>query len=163
MPHSTPRSSAPRAAIALLVAALAVVLAGLLVTGCGSSSPSTGATTEASSPTSSPPPSTTTAPAAPAGPTVGFPTNQAAAQHLLDAWRSHDRAAALQSATADAVSTLLAVPVGQLNTRGCDAGEFTTSSCVYRLLTNQYEIRIDLEKRSIGWVVTNVQYSPPTP
>jgi hypothetical protein len=139
--------------------ALGVALVAMLVAGCGSSSPSTSPTTEATSAPASTAPATT----APAGPTVGFPTNDAAAQHLLDAWRTHDRAAALQSATANAATTMLAVPVGQLNTRGCDAGEFTTSSCVYRLLTNQYEIRIDLEKRPIGWVVTNVQYSPPTP
>lgn len=94
---------------------------------------------------------------------MGFPSNQAAAQHLVDAWRNHDKDAALQGATAEAVDTMLAIPAGSLNVRGCDAGDFDTSSCVYRLVTNQWEIRLDLERRPAGWIVVDVQYSPPTP
>lgn len=139
----------------------------LTLAGC-SSTPShpSGATT-------TPPTASTTAPAltsttshpttAPPGPSTGFPSNEAAAEHLVDAWRNHDKGAALQGATSQAVDTMLAIPVGSLNVRGCDAGDFGTSSCVYRLLTNQWEIRLDLERRPAGWVVVDVQYSPPTP
>jgi hypothetical protein len=131
-----------------------------LLAGCSSSKGSAGDTTPPTPATTA----TTAAPTttAPAGPTMGFPTNEAAAQHLIDAWRTHDQASALQGATASAVATMLAIPNGTLNVRGCDAGEFTTSSCVYRLLSNQWEIRIDLEKHPAGWIVADVQYSPPT-
>lgn len=57
---------------------------------------------------------------------------------------------------------MFAIPVGSLNTRGCDSGEFGTSTCVYRLLTNQHEITIDMTRQPVGWVVSDVQYSAPT-
>ena len=93
---------------------------------------------------------------------MGFPTNEQAADHLLNAWKAGDHAAAAQGATAGAVATMFTVPVGQLNVRGCDAGEFDTSSCVYRVLSNQWELQINLSKQANGWIVSDVSYSPPS-
>jgi hypothetical protein len=143
----------------LSVAVMGIVLAaGGVLASCSSKSPST-ATTSTSTTAA---PSTTVAPTTPPGPATGFPTNEAAANHLIDAWKAGDRAGAAQGATADAVTTMFTVPVGPLNVRGCDAGEFDTSSCVYRVLSNQYELKLDLDKQANGWVVSHVSYSPPS-
>lgn len=150
--------------MALLVAAVTALVA--VASGCGSSksrserSSTTAASTTAPSTTAAPT-KTSSATGPPARSTVGYPTNQEAAQHLIDAWQNGDRASALQGADPSAVATMFAIPVGELNVRGCDDGSFPTSSCVYRLYSNQYEIRIDMEKRSVGWVVNHVNYSAP--
>ena len=134
--------------------------------GCGSSSGTDRpAGTRASRSTV---PATTTAPAAttPTTPTsasppttpVGYPSARDAATHLLDAWRAGDRVAAARGADPVAVAMLFAVPVGQVVDRGCDTGEFDTSSCQYKV--GGGGLQLDMERRPAGWAVSGARFSP---
>jgi hypothetical protein len=89
---------------------------------------------------------------------VGSGSPREAATHLLDAWRAGDRGAAGRFAEPGAVAALFVVPTGPVTDRGCDTGEFDTSSCQYKVSGGG--LQLDMERRPIGWVVSAAEFSP---
>lgn len=120
----------------------------------GSSTTSTAAGTARATPTTAAPASTAAPPASP----PGYGSAREAAAHLLETWRAGDRAGASAAADPAAVDALFAVPVGAVTERGCDTGEFDTSSCQYRAAGGG--LQLDMERHPPGWVVSGARFSP---
>lgn len=142
------------------VVASALTLA-VAVSGCG------GSTSKSTSPTTTLPPVTTSTVAPttaaptttlPAKATVGFPSSYEAANHLVDAWNAHDRAAAAQGADAEAVTGIFATPDPEMSARGCTTDDtLPEGGCIFR--TQNGLVQVNTEKRSIGWVVVSATYA----
>ncbi|WP_106402108.1 hypothetical protein [Actinocorallia populi] len=128
---------------------LALAAAGMIVlTGCipgpndkgetsvpvSPSAPATAAPPDAGTPpqTGTTAPPQTAAPAAPAG--ITFGSAREAADHLITAWRSGDRNAALQAAGPNTVAKVFALPApAAAGVEGCDPGsEAGDASYAYR-------------------------------
>jgi hypothetical protein len=150
-----------RATIVGPLLALAVAFTIAVGAGCASGSdtaatttvtPTTVATTTPTTKTSTtakPVPTTTT-------PAVGYPSRDAAIDHLIAAWRANDRAAAAQGADALSVSNLFTQKPDNFALYGCDTGEFDTSTCNYRNRASGFYAQITAEKTPAGWQVTAV-------
>lgn len=131
------------------------------LSGCGGTSSSANPTTTlrqvttTAAPTTSAAPTTTLPPVA----TVGFPTKYDAADHLVNVWMAHDRAAAAQGADAAAVTGIFATPDASMWNRGCSTDDtLPEGGCIYATATGL--VQINTEKRAIGWVVTTATYEP---
>lgn len=130
-----------------------------LATGCGSASKSASPTT--TTPATTTAPATTAAPTTtvPAKATVGFPSSDAAAAHLVDAWMAHDRVSAAQGADQAAVDGIFATPDASMFNRGCALPTgLPEGGCIYRTPTGL--VQINTEQRPIGWVVVSAIYEP---
>ena len=149
------------------LAAAAAIAGALALAGCGSSGSAGGpakvappatvdkATTTTTAPTTTGAPTTT--PAA----TTGGATPSETAQHLYDAWKANDKAAAATVATPEAIAGMWqAVPGDYGQYSGCDTGEFSTSGCLYR--GGPGTIQIDMERKGDLWVVVDAYYSDPS-
>ncbi len=129
--------------------------------GCGGDGPSsaprstttTGATTASTTTVPSTTASTTTAPP---GPALAFPAPREAIDHLVDAWRAGDRAAALAGAELPAVDALFAQPSDGYDLYGCDSGEFSTSTCNFRNRSTGGYAQVTAKQGPGGWVVISV-------
>ena len=61
-----------------------------------------------------------------------LPTPKDAANHLYEAWKSGDKAKALQAASQRAVDALFARPFNTASFRGCDEPDQLGADCSYR-------------------------------
>lgn len=133
-----------------------VVTAGVvLLAGCSSSArpaaapTSAAATTITAPPTSAAPAPTTTIYSA----TAPQASPDLAGSHLLAAWRTGDRAAALTAATPAAVDTVFAkpYPAGGVQPRSCAQAVAGPSACVYRV--NSGLLSLDAVAAGGGWII----------
>lgn len=152
---------APRLAAVVRGATLLAVVGALTQAACSggtgkaSATDTTVATTAVTVPTtttttSTLPPTTVYQPSAPQ------PSADEASGHLISAWMSGDRAAALTDATPAAVSALFAQPYpsGGVQFRSCSTAVAGPSDCTYRNYDN--DSLIDLSAVSVpgGWMIT---------
>jgi hypothetical protein len=142
--------------------AVLVVLAALVLAGCGGSDEgadgSTPSTTRSTTSTSEKGTGSATTGTSPQGdgPTQGFDSARAAIDHFVGAWAANDMAAAQTGATAAAVRNVFTQPGAGFALYGCDTGEFETSTCNYRNRATQGYASISAQKAPIGWIVTDV-------
>jgi hypothetical protein len=142
--------------------AVLVVLAALVLAGCGGSDEgadgSTPSTTRSTTSTSEKGTGSATTGTSPQGdgPTQGFDSARAAIDHFVGAWAANDKAAAQTGATAAAVRNVFTHPGAGFALYGCDTGEFETSTCNYRNRATQGYASISAQKAPIGWIVTDV-------
>jgi hypothetical protein len=124
----------------------------VLVGGCSSKSSSSA---DARTTTTAAITSTTTSAAAPPAtlPPLHLTSAFTSATHLIDAWKSNDRVAAAQAATAAAVNALFAQAYQPLQSRGCDGAQ-PESDCFYRE-GRTGGVRLHVTRQGDGsWVVT---------
>jgi hypothetical protein len=122
--------------------------------GPSSGSLSTAPATPASTVTTRVPAPTTTT----AVPIAPQRTPDAAATALLAAWSHGDRVGARRVASAGAVATLFAQPVGPFSDRGCQDPQAGNSSCAFGLSGGL--VQIQTVSLAGGWVVGSVAVNP---
>ena len=154
LPHPVPRRAAVRRGATLLA-----FVGALTLTGCSGGSGKAAATdttvattvvTVPTTTTSTLPPTTVYQPSAPQA------SADDASAHLIAAWKSGDRAAALTDATPAAVAALFAKPYpsGGVQFRSCSTAVAGPSDCAYRNYDD--DSLIDLSAVSVpgGWMIT---------
>ena len=142
------------------VAALALGAA-LGLAACGGSTSEANPTTSGrhSTTTAAQAPSTAPTTTLPATASVGFPSIDEAAGHLVSAWEAHDRVAASRGADAVAVEGIFATPDSSMWNRGCSVDPtLPEGGCIYATETGL--VQVNTEKRPIGWVVVTATYEP---
>ncbi len=135
------------------------VAAALLTAGCSSSGTVKASGTTVAPTTVTVAPTTTTMPATTLyRPSAPQPSREAAASHLVAAWRGGDQAAALADATPAAVSALFAhpYPKGAPQFRQCSQAVAGPSFCDYRVDNALLDLSVVMVPG--GWSVDTATY-----
>jgi hypothetical protein len=138
-----------------------LLAAGALVVGaCSASHPPRAAPATSTIAATTPTTTSTIAPTTVYQPTAPQSSRDAAAAHLIAAWRAGDRAAAAADALPAAVAALFAqaYPPGDVQFRGCSVAAAGPSSCDYRILGTGGLLEVSVVEGTGGWLSQAAQF-----